>query len=1020
MYFGRYLYFSHRNSSILVKILIVFFTINVFVLLASCGGGGKDTTPPATTASPTGGAYNVSQSITLTCDDGTGSGCATTHYTLDGSDPTTGSTSYSAAIEITDNATLKFLSVDKDGNVEAIKTESYVIDKLAPHTAANPAGGSYAAMQSVTLVCDDSDGSGCTTTYYTIDGSDPTTASSAYSVALEVSANTTLKFFSMDNAGNSETIKTETYVVGGDTTAPTTSASPAAGTYNKAQSVTLSCDDVGGSGCATTYYTTNGDEPTKSSAQYSIPIDINTTTTIKFFSVDNAGNQEIVKSAAYTIDAIAPSVSATQDSGTYLTRVSVDLPCSDTGGSGCDDVYYTIDGTDPNKSSTLLTGAININFDTELRFIAYDKAGNSSAIGTRDYKITPVVSARYSNGANWNDYVKNDGNDPLSATNTACDNTGGDCIHGGELRAFEVPSSKCSGLDAQGTPNVFRWRCIEVGNQAYFVTAGFNRDKHLSDLIDWTAAPVWKQMDVTVTKSGKSFTTETATWWNNPITPSSGPMDQPGTIYYVDDTNNTGDREISADKVALLVEPGVTLTANIDIIGGGIVSFANNYIWIEGSLDTNGHGTGVNISGNYNVMRNISIFNSLGEGLIISDAKWNRITRAFLANNKTSGGLLRNVENSHFKNIIVSNSDQVGLGIQNMQGVGDGSDRNTFVDITLMNNQRGMGIPIDSKGNFLSNVTVANNIQNGIQFYGELSSQNTIQNIAAINNQNGLVIFGRPPAVGDMAYFLINNVVSAHNGTAIDGSGIQLFANHYSLFTGWLKVGNTFKDCETSGSVDIGLGASCENKVDSDADLRTGINAVDSVGGKVITDDGKNTSDATGSATYDISLDWTNFQNRFRAWGMDGSGAYNKDNRGRCTSGTCRIWDWSAASNLPGGDMGDPFGGGTPVLLDVNAYPTGNDILVHYWKVLDADECDRIADAVWNAGECITTFLKNAVERLGDFIGNDNGFCESNETCIYTRNIGSYQGHGSYGSAGDFVDGVITGVSLKQNANNGR
>ncbi len=29
-----------------------------------------------------------------------------------------------------------------------------------------------------------------------------------------------------------------------------------------------------------------------------------------------------------------------------------------------------------------------------------------------------------------------------------------------------------------------------------------------------------------------------------------------------------------------------------------------------------------------------------------------------------------------------------------------------------------------------------------------------------------------------------------------------------------------------------------------------------------------------------------------------------------------------------------------------------------------------------------------------DGVGNDNGLCESSEACIYTPNIGAYQGHG--------------------------
>ncbi len=37
-----------------------------------------------------------------------------------------------------------------------------------------------------------------------------------------------------------------------------------------------------------------------------------------------------------------------------------------------------------------------------------------------------------------------------------------------------------------------------------------------------------------------------------------------------------------------------------------------------------------------------------------------------------------------------------------------------------------------------------------------------------------------------------------------------------------------------------------------------------------------------------------------------------------------------------------------------------------------------------------STFLRNAVE----ITGNGNGLCESNETCLYTPNMGAYQGFG--------------------------
>ena len=67
-----------------------------------------------------------------------------------------------------------------------------------------------------------------------------------------------------------------------------------------------------------------------------------------------------------------------------------------------------------------------------------------------------------------------------------------------------------------------------------------------------------------------------------------------------------------------------------------------------------------------------------------------------------------------------------------------------------------------------------------------------------------------------------------------------------------------------------------------------------------------------------------------------------------------------------------------------------------------------------------TTFLQHAVEILDDGIGNDNGLCESGETCLFTPNNGSYQGHGALISAGTFTDGVITGVTLLKYKVNGK
>ena len=84
----------------------------------------------------------------------------------------------------------------------------------------------------------------------------------------------------------------------------------------------------------------------------------------------------------------------------------------------------------------------------------------------------------------------------------------------------------------------------------------------------------------------------------------------------------------------------------------------------------------------------------------------------------------------------------------------------------------------------------------------------------------------------------------------------------------------------------------------------------------------------------------------------------------------------------------------------------------------DATRC--VAGSTLNGSNCETTFLRNAVEIPGDGVGNDNALCESGETCLYTPNIGSYQGHGNVVSAGNFTSGTLTGITLMKYATNGR
>jgi len=92
-----------------------------------------------------------------------------------------------------------------------------VADTTAPVTTASPLGGTFSAPVTVTLTVNEP-----ATTYYTTDGATPTTSSAVYSAALNFSASTTLKYFSKDTAGNSESVKSQTYTISSGSTTHST------------------------------------------------------------------------------------------------------------------------------------------------------------------------------------------------------------------------------------------------------------------------------------------------------------------------------------------------------------------------------------------------------------------------------------------------------------------------------------------------------------------------------------------------------------------------------------------------------------------------------------------------------------------------------------------------------------------------------------------------------------------------------------------------------------------------------
>jgi hypothetical protein len=174
------------------------------------------------------------------------------------------------------------------------EVDIYGLLNTPPTTAApviTPNGGTFSSPQSVTM----SSTTNSSSIYYTLDGSQPTTASTQYSGAITVSTNTTINAIATASgyAQSSETSATFTF----SNQTPAVTFSPAAGTYATAQTVTISDTDAS----AKIYYTTDGTTPSSSSNPYSTPIQVGMSETIKAVAIDPAMSNSNIGTAAYVI-----------------------------------------------------------------------------------------------------------------------------------------------------------------------------------------------------------------------------------------------------------------------------------------------------------------------------------------------------------------------------------------------------------------------------------------------------------------------------------------------------------------------------------------------------------------------------------------------------------------------------------------------------------------------------------------------------------------------------------------------
>jgi hypothetical protein len=441
--------------------------------------------------------------------------------------------------------------------------------------------------------------------------------------------------------------------------------------------------------------------------------------------------------------------------------------------------------------------------------------------------------------------------------------------------------------------------------------------------------------------------------------------------------NNTSITSLSVSA------PG--LGAGVAFLGGFKGSLITG---LDGYLATTGlylATSGSTQTSEFNTFRDVR-FTKVGSGItyglgvvsLKNNSNRNRFYNLKISDTSTSSGsvsgiLIESGRFNIFSKLNISNMKNSSQG-QGIHVATNLARDNMFSEFVISGSSNAAVVIGFGDNNLFSHATAANNTFNSIYFTNSPTiTGNTFNSFVGINSNIPIESQGSTASVpiNRIMYSAFSTMGSANMiNTGLAGVAQFSFLGYTVTDTNDTCLGNHHD-----------LDSSCDGPSTVEVEQSSGNWFGSSVVGRTFSDDSINIADVSGSALY-TSLDtiskWLDFDSFFRSWGQDNS--FGPISRGPVLAGnSASIWDWSAQS------MG--------ILYD-NSYAanSGNNPLVTNGGLCGVNNVDPTPIVHTFSDATTISFIRNAIEFNDDLIGNNNGFCEVNETCVYAPHIGAYQG----------------------------